>query len=114
MIISWQKMEDLTSLMSQMFLKYQLFDILKQWWEYFSAEQFPLTAQHFVLGSDLTAFLPPVFQEPDPARAVQLLLHPVAPGHHPEEEAQPALGGSGGPSHTRSAARLLLGRILIF
>jgi len=46
-------------------------------------------------------------QEPDPAGPVQLLLHAVPAGHRPEEEAQPALGGSGGPRPTRSAARLL-------
>lgn len=48
----------------------------------------------------------PLLQEPHPAWAVYVLLHPVPYRHHSEEETQPALGGPRGPRYTRSSCCL--------
>ena len=48
----------------------------------------------------------PMLQEPHPAWAVYVLLHPVPDRHHSEEETQPALGGPRGPRYTRSSCCL--------
>lgn len=49
-----------------------------------------------------------LLQESHPAGTVHLLLHTVSTRHYSKEETQPALGGARSPSHTRSAARLLI------